>query len=129
MIERYSDHAANERTFLAWVRTAIAVAAFGFLVEKFDLFLKATSQTTGGRGPSAVGERVADVTGLLIIALAGLMMVLATVRFRHTAIAIDSSEKRPAAGVRMDVALVALLMLFGAALFAYMTYSVVDHLT
>jgi uncharacterized membrane protein YidH (DUF202 family) len=32
MIERYSDHAANERTFLAWVRTAIAIMAFGFLV-------------------------------------------------------------------------------------------------
>ena len=31
MIERYSDHAANERTFLAWVRTAIAIMAFGFL--------------------------------------------------------------------------------------------------
>ena len=40
MIKRYSDHAANERTFLAWVRTAIAVMAFGFLIERFDLFLK-----------------------------------------------------------------------------------------
>ncbi len=40
MIKRYSDHAANERTFLAWVRTAIAVMAFGFVIEKFDLFLK-----------------------------------------------------------------------------------------
>ena len=33
MIERFRDHAANERTFLAWVRTAIAMMAFGFLVE------------------------------------------------------------------------------------------------
>jgi putative membrane protein len=41
MIKRYSDHAANERTFLAWVRTAIAVMAFGFVIEKFDLFLQA----------------------------------------------------------------------------------------
>ena len=28
MIRGYSDHAANERTFLAWVRTGIAVIAF-----------------------------------------------------------------------------------------------------
>jgi len=35
MIRGYSDHAANERTFLAWVRTGIAVIAFGFVVEKF----------------------------------------------------------------------------------------------
>jgi hypothetical protein len=38
MIRNFGDHSANERTFLAWVRTAIAVMAFGFLVEKFDLF-------------------------------------------------------------------------------------------
>ena len=45
MIERYRDHAANERTFLAWIRTAIAVMAFGFLVERFDLFLQIAGQT------------------------------------------------------------------------------------
>ncbi len=45
MIQRYSDHAANERTFLAWVRTAIAVMAFGFLVERFDLFLQIAGQS------------------------------------------------------------------------------------
>jgi two-component system chemotaxis response regulator CheB len=33
MIERYGDHAANERTFLAWVRTAIAIMVFGFLAS------------------------------------------------------------------------------------------------
>jgi hypothetical protein len=33
MIRGYSDHAANERTFLAWVRTGIAVIAFGFVIE------------------------------------------------------------------------------------------------
>ena len=38
MIRDYADHAASERTFLAWLRTGIAVVAFGFLIEKFDLF-------------------------------------------------------------------------------------------
>jgi putative membrane protein len=46
MIKRYSDHAANERTFLAWVRTAIAVMAFGFIVEKFDLFLEVAAPSS-----------------------------------------------------------------------------------
>ncbi|MGH7841400.1 MAG: YidH family protein, partial [Candidatus Binataceae bacterium] len=36
MIRGYRDHAANERTFLAWVRTGIAVIAFGFVIEKFN---------------------------------------------------------------------------------------------
>ena len=37
MITRYSDHAANERTFLAWVRTAIAMMAFGFVIERLGV--------------------------------------------------------------------------------------------
>jgi putative membrane protein len=28
---------ANERTFLAWIRTGIGIMAFGFVVEKFGL--------------------------------------------------------------------------------------------
>ena len=35
MIRNFSDHAATERTFLAWVSTATAVMAFGFLVKRF----------------------------------------------------------------------------------------------
>jgi len=38
-IRNFTDHAANERTFLAWVRAALAVVAFGFLVERFDLLI------------------------------------------------------------------------------------------
>ena len=56
MIERYSDHAANERTFLAWVRTAIAIMAFGFLVEKFDLFLEIAGRSSVGRMLSVGGQ-------------------------------------------------------------------------
>ena len=51
MIKNFTDHAANERTFLAWVRTAIAVMAFGFLVEKFDLFLEIAAKSAGVRAP------------------------------------------------------------------------------
>jgi putative membrane protein len=39
MIRGYGDHAANERTFLAWVRTGVAVIAFGFVIEKFSIYL------------------------------------------------------------------------------------------
>ncbi|MFZ3180231.1 MAG: DUF202 domain-containing protein, partial [Methylocystis silviterrae] len=39
MIRDYTNIAANERTFLAWVRTGIAVIALGFVIERFNLFL------------------------------------------------------------------------------------------
>jgi putative membrane protein len=34
MIERYADHSANERTFLAWVRTVIAIEGFGIVAAR-----------------------------------------------------------------------------------------------
>ena len=69
MIERYTDHAANERTFLAWVRTSIAIMAFGFLVEKFDLFLEFASKSLATRLPSIGGQLVGNIAGLLLIAV------------------------------------------------------------
>jgi len=95
MIERYNDHAANERTFLAWVRTAIAIMAFGFLVEKFDLFLEIAGKSLAGRTLSVGGQLVGNIAGLLLIALGGATMVLAILRFHKTAIAIDRTEKQP----------------------------------
>ena len=56
MIKRYSDHAANERTFLAWVRTAIAVMAFGFVIERFDLFLQVIAPQMAQRQLSPHGQ-------------------------------------------------------------------------
>jgi putative membrane protein len=126
MIERYSDHAANERTFLAWVRTAIAVMAFGFLVEKFDLFLDIAARSSGMRAPAG-GQLLANIAGLVLIALGGATIVLAIVRFRRTSLAIDSDKRLPGTGEQMDVALGALLAVLGAALFVYLAYTVISR--
>ena len=126
MIERYSDHAANERTFLAWVRTAIAIMAFGFLVEKFDLFLEIAGSTLGRRALSAGGQWVGNIAGLLLIALGSATMIVAIVRFRKTARNIDSAEMRPDSG-RTDATLAGLLFLLGTALFVYLAYTVISR--
>ena len=128
MIQRYTDHAANERTFLAWVRTAIAIMAFGFLVEKFDLFLAIADKSLAGRTPSATGQIIGDVAGLLLILLGGAVMVLAAIRFRATARDIDRSETLPGTGTRLDLVLAGLLTLLGGALFVYLFFTVVERL-
>jgi uncharacterized membrane protein YidH (DUF202 family) len=84
MIERYSDHAANERTFLAWIRTAIAVMAFGFLVERFDLFLQIAGQTLARHALSPGGQLAGNIAGLILIALGAATIILALLRFRRT---------------------------------------------
>ena len=128
MIERYSDHAANERTFLAWVRTSIAIMAFGFLVEKFNLFLEFASKSIAARMPSVGGQLVGNIAGLLLIALGGATMVLAIIRFRQTGLDIDSAATRPGSGDRMDVILAALLVNLGATLFVYLSYTLISRI-
>jgi len=39
-IDRQREHQANERTFLAWLRTSIALIGFGFALARFGLFLR-----------------------------------------------------------------------------------------
>ena len=128
MIEHYSDHAANERTFLAWVRTAIAIMAFGFLVQKFDLFLRIASASLSPRSLPERSQIVGDISGLLLIVLGGAMMVLAAVRFRKTTLDIDAKEVRLGPGTGLDVILATLLFLLGAILFVYLSYTVISRL-
>jgi putative membrane protein len=72
MITRYTDHAANERTFLAWIRTGLAVAAFGFFLVKLNVFVDAA----GGASPShAVADHV-DAFVAVVARYAGLAMVV-----------------------------------------------------
>jgi putative membrane protein len=128
MIERYSDHAANERTFLAWVRTAIAIMAFGFLVQKFDLFLRIASQSLDERSSSVGSQIVGNIAGLLLIVLGGVVMAFAAIRFRKTTRDIDAEEVRSRPGERLDITLVSLLLLLGAILFVYLVYTGISWL-
>ncbi|GAB0114177.1 YidH family protein [Acidisoma sp. C75] len=128
MLERYSDHAANERTFLAWVRTALAVMAFGFLVEKFELFLQVAAASLAQHTLSAGGRVVGDVAGLLLILLGGAIMVMAAIRYREVRRAIEAAELRRAGSGRIDLMLVGLLVLLGLTLFLYLLYTVVKTL-
>jgi putative membrane protein len=44
-IDRQREHQANERTFLAWLRTSIALIGFGFAIARFGLFLRQLETT------------------------------------------------------------------------------------
>ena len=43
----FRDHAANERTLLTWIRTGIALMAFGFAIARFGLFLREIANVRG----------------------------------------------------------------------------------
>ena len=94
MIANYTDHAANERTFLAWVRTGLAVTAFGFFLFKLNVLVDVVdgvnlphSEVAGTL--AAVTARCGGValvlTGIVIIARSG-------AGFERTRRAIDRDE-------------------------------------
>jgi putative membrane protein len=128
MIKNFSDHAANERTFLAWVRTAIAVMAFGFLIERFVLFLEVAAPSLAGRSLSALGQKFANAAGLAFIVLGTVMIIIAATRLFVTARKIDSDNIHPGSGTQLDIALAALLALLGGALFLYLSHALVASL-
>ena len=125
MIRNFSDHAANERTFLAWVRTAIAVMAFGFLVEKFDLFLRVARASLAPHLIALPGPRLGEAAGLGLMVFGLAIMAVATARFLKTAREIDDTAEHVGPGMKFDIALTALLFLLGCALLAYLVYTVV----
>jgi len=74
------EHLANERTFLAWVRTSIALMGFGFVIVKFSLFLNEISLLLDARGISAKGYSA--VVGLIMVAVGVVIALLAFLQYR-----------------------------------------------
>lgn len=69
---------AAERTLLAWNRTALALMAFGFAIERFGLFLKMLIQP-----PNPPPDTLLSFwLGTALVALGSLAAVLATLQYR-----------------------------------------------
>src|ERR1039457_1083669 len=91
-------HMANERTFLAWIRTSIGIMAFGFVVEKFALFIKQMSLILGkadieNSAPPSHGYSA--IVGIFLVGLGTLMVLLAFVRFKNVERQIDEDTYQP----------------------------------
>ena len=120
MIERYTDHSANERTFLAWIRTGVAVMAFGFLVEKFNLFLAYLAQAAGHAVVAPAGVVHAELVGVLMLVAGVLVIVLGTLRFALNRSRISQAQVFPVASAWPEFVLGIGLSALGILLFAYL---------
>jgi putative membrane protein len=113
------DHLANERTFLAWIRTGIAIVVFGFALGRFAIAIREWLQLEG-RG-HVIPTSGASVWFGTVAILAGVVVCLAgLVRYRRTRDQLNSGRFEPAGFVVDLVAIVTAL--FGLALAAYLVY-------
>jgi putative membrane protein len=65
------QHLANERTYLAWIRTAIAIMGVGFLVTNLHFTMRSSL--------SDVGDLLANIIGLASVGLGIITIILATI--------------------------------------------------
>ena len=78
-----SDHLANERTFLAWMRTSIGIMAFGFVVVKFSLFVKQISLILGKENVIH-SKGYSGIVGIILVAVGTVTAVLSYMRYRRS---------------------------------------------
>lgn len=113
-------HMANERTFLAWVRTGISIMAFGFVVEKFSLFVKQLSYYLGKEAtPPPAGY--SSIFGIILVGLGACMGVLAYIRYRAVERQIDDDTYAPSP--LLSVLLTLALVVIGLFLVLYLVHS------
>ncbi len=124
MIQGYSDHAANERTYLAWIRTGIAVIAFGFVVEKFNIFMAtialAASSEIGRQLPLHPARSFGRWDGLVLILGGVTLLIVATVRFVRTTALLDDPATHSVKSVRLEVMVSTILIVVVASYSVYL---------
>lgn len=115
---RARDHLANERTFLAWVRTGAAIVVFGFAIGRFSIAMR---QLTALQGHALRSAGVSVWMGSGAIAAGVMLVVAGLVRYRKTRTQLDSGTFEPA-GFVLDLITI-LTVVFGLVLAGYLIYT------
>ncbi|MEW6713625.1 MAG: DUF202 domain-containing protein [Nitrospirota bacterium] len=114
-------HMANERTFLAWIRTSIGIMAFGFVVEKFALFVKQLSYFLG-KEITPPSHGYSSIFGIFLVGLGALMGALSFIRYKKVERQIDEDTYRPS--LILDILLAISVLAIGVFLVIYLIHSI-----
>lgn len=77
------EHLANERTFLAWMRTSIGIMAFGFVVVKFALFVKQISMMLGKEN-LIHSTGYSGIVGIILVSVGAVTAILSFIKYKQT---------------------------------------------
>ncbi len=109
--QQVNEHLANERTFLAWVRTGLAMIGFGFVMARVGLFLRQLAYDAGA-APSLGTHPAHDfaISGIVFMALGTLLTAWSAWHYQRTRRAILTCRFSPA---NLAVVVVTVLLVSG----------------
>jgi putative membrane protein len=116
-----SDHLANERTFLAWIRTSIGIMAFGFVVVKFSLFIKQISLLLG-KDIAIHQHGYSSFIGIILVAVGALTTVLSYLNYARIKRQLNNNSFKSSSTLLMALTLI--ILLISVSLVTYLIQSV-----
>ncbi|OUL24928.1 hypothetical protein BV378_17235 [Nostoc sp. RF31YmG] len=94
-IDRQREHQANERTFLAWLRTSIALIGFGFAIARFGLFLRQLNTAITQRDTPVNSFFNSEDLGVVLVIIGILTIALAAWRYNQVFWQIERGDYQP----------------------------------
>ncbi len=94
-IDRQREHQANERTFLAWLRTSIALIGFGFAIARFGLFLRQLNVALAQQEPDVNPVFNSENLGITFVVFGIVAIALAAWRYNQVFWEIERGDYRP----------------------------------
>lgn len=94
-IDRQREHQANERTFLAWLRTSIGLIGFGFAIARFGLFLRQLHLALTRQEYQADSLFNSENLGVSLVVFGITMVAFAAWRYNQVLWQIEQGNYRP----------------------------------
>jgi putative membrane protein len=110
-LSHLSEHLANERTYLAYLRTSVSLMSFGFAINRFSIYLEQFRATPHNRGNGSVLFGSQEL-GIVMVLFGMALMVWAAVYYSQVFEQIEAREFRP---IRRGIFIITLLILVAGA--------------
>lgn len=94
-IDRQREHQANERTFLAWLRTSISLIGFGFAIARFGIFLRQLHLTVTNQAASPRLLSSSETLGVSLVVLGIVTIAWAAWSYNRVFWQIERGNYRP----------------------------------
>ena len=122
-----TDHLANERTFLAWIRTNLGIMAFGFVVEKFSFFIQEVGsflRKSGLPKSSSIHSTLqgySSIFGISLVGIGAILCIFSFLQFKRTERQINNDTYQ--SSTFLDTMLAFFVFFIGVSLIIYLINS------